>query len=180
MLAVLINKMGGAWYLSSCEDDIVSKWQQSSEQTGTVSQTLIPIHVSHAHTHTYTHTPSPGTVSDDMADAIVNFKQSTEYKCDKLGYLSAPVGKVHICYFNCILVTYIICVAFFVCVTCNVLTVWIRVKLRSFLLLLNYSIFSRKAYKPAYLVKFIVSLILHIWLWSFLFVVEMSGLLKAH
>ena len=29
-----------------------------------------------------------------MADAIVNFKQSTEYKCDKLGYLSAPVGKV--------------------------------------------------------------------------------------
>ena len=31
-----------------------------------------------------------------MADAIVNFKQSTEYKCDKLGYLSAPVGKVRI------------------------------------------------------------------------------------
>ena len=29
-------------------------------------------------------------MSDDMADAIVNFKQSTEYKCDKLGYLSAP------------------------------------------------------------------------------------------
>ena len=96
MLAVLINKMGGAWYLSSHEDDIVRKWQQSLEQTGTVSLTLVPIHVSHAHTHTYTHTPSPGTVSDDMADAIVNFKQSTEYKCDKLGYLSTPVGKVHI------------------------------------------------------------------------------------
>ena len=31
-----------------------------------------------------------------MADAIVNFKQSTEYKCDKLGYLSAPVGKVRL------------------------------------------------------------------------------------
>ena len=44
----------------------------------------------------HTHTPSPGTVSDDMADAIVNFKQSTEYKCDKLGYLSTPVGKVRI------------------------------------------------------------------------------------
>ena len=60
-----------------------------------------PSTFSHAHTHTYTHshlhthTPSPGTVSDDMADTIVNFKQSTECKCDKLGYLSAPVGKVH-------------------------------------------------------------------------------------
>ena len=61
--------------------------------TPTHTHTYTHSHLTHSHLHT--HTPSPGTVSDDMAEAIVNFKQSTEYKCDKLGYLSAPVGKVH-------------------------------------------------------------------------------------
>ena len=90
LLAVHISKMGGACFTRA----------QHCQKMATIFRMnrhcFIPIHVSHAHTHTYTHTPSPGTVSDDMADAIVNFKQSTEYKCDKLGYLSTPVGKVRI------------------------------------------------------------------------------------
>ena len=78
-----------------------STFSHAHTHTYTHLHTLKPTHThtyTHSHLHTltptHTHTPSPGTVSDDMADAIVNFKQSTEYKCDKLGYLSAPVGKV--------------------------------------------------------------------------------------